>query len=98
MRWSSSTFSETIFVTLVPLRHLRRFLFNKVPSVGSADTKIKKLMNVRSQGGDTASHDLRTLVDVLLDPVELLHILRTSQELHKIFIVSDDQELKVTLL
>lgn len=58
---------------------------------------LKMLMNVWAKGADAALHDLGALVNVLLDPVEGFHILRTAKEFHKIFIVSYHQELKVSL-
>lgn len=56
------------------------------------------LMNIGAQGADTAFHDLRALVNVLLYPVECFHIFRTAQELNKIFIMSNHQKLKVALV
>lgn len=47
---------------------------------------------------DAALGDHWALVLVLADPVEMLHIIGATQELHKIFIMGDDEQLEVTLL
>lgn len=58
---------------------------------------LKMLMNIWAKGADTALHDLGALINVLPDPVEGFHVLRTTKEFHKVFIVSYHQELKVSL-
>lgn len=54
-------------------------------------------MQVAVKSGDATLGDLGALVLVLLDPVEVLHIVGATQELHKILIVGDDEQLEVTL-
>lgn len=55
-------------------------------------------MNIRTQGANTTFHNLWALINVLLNPVEFIHIFRAAQELHKIFIMCNDQKLEVALL
>lgn len=55
------------------------------------------LVKVRWEGGDAALCDLRVLVLVLTDAIEVLDVAGATQQLHKILVVSDDQELEVPL-
>ena len=54
-------------------------------------------MQVGVERGHTALCDLGALLHVLADPVEMLHIVGPPQELHKVFVVGDDEELEVAL-
>lgn len=49
------------------------------------------------EGVDAALCDLRVLVLVLADAVEVLDVAGTSQQLHKVLVVGDDQQLEVSL-
>lgn len=55
------------------------------------------LVKVRREGGDAALGDLRVLVLVLTDAVEVLDVAGATQQLHEILVVGDDQELEVPL-
>lgn len=54
-------------------------------------------MQVGVERVDAAFADLRALVLVLPDPVEMLHIVGSSQELYKILVMGDDKQLEVAL-
>lgn len=54
-------------------------------------------MEIGGEGGDAALCDLRVLVLVLTDTVEVFNVAGPPQELHKVLIMGDDQQLKVTL-
>ncbi len=54
-------------------------------------------MQVRVESVNVTLRDLWALVLVLPDPVEMLHIVGPSQELHKILVVGDNKELEVAL-
>ena len=54
-------------------------------------------VEVGGERGDAALGDLRVLLLVLADAVEVLHVAGASQQLHKVLVVSDDQQLEVAL-
>ncbi len=54
-------------------------------------------MQVGVESVNVTLRDLWALVLVLPDPVEMLHIVGPSQELHKILVVGDNKELEVAL-
>lgn len=54
-------------------------------------------VEVRREGGDAALCDLRVLVLVLADAIEVLDVAGPAQQLHKVLVVGDDQELEVPL-
>lgn len=54
-------------------------------------------MEVSREGGDAALGDLRVLVLVLADAVEVLDVAGAAQKLHKVLVVGDDQQLEVAL-
>lgn len=49
------------------------------------------------QGGDAALDDFRVLVLVLTDTIEVFNVAGPAQQLHKVFIVCDDEQLEVSL-
>lgn len=49
------------------------------------------------EGGDAALPDLWVLVLVLTDAVEVLDVAGAAQQLHKVLVVGDDQQLEVPL-
>lgn len=55
------------------------------------------LMEVRRERGDAALVDFGVLVLVLADSVEVLDIAGATQELHKVFIVGDNEQLEIAL-
>jgi hypothetical protein len=54
-------------------------------------------VQVGGEGGDTALGDLRALVHVLPDTVEVFHVVGAPQELHKVLVMGDDEQLEVAL-
>lgn len=54
-------------------------------------------MEIRGKRGDAAFCDLSVLVLVFTDAVEVLDVTGASQQLHKVLVVGDDQQLEVTL-
>lgn len=54
-------------------------------------------VQVAGEGWDAALHDLRVLVLVLADAVEVLDVAGATQQLHKVLVVGDDQQLEVAL-
>lgn len=54
-------------------------------------------MEIGWEGGDAALCDLRVLVLVLTDAVEVLDVAGPPQQLHKVLVVGDDQQLEVSL-
>lgn len=54
-------------------------------------------VQVGGEGGDAALGDLRVLVLVLADAVEVLDVAGPAQQLHKVLVVGDDQQLEVPL-
>lgn len=54
-------------------------------------------VEIGGEGGDAALGDLGVLVLVLSDAVEVLDVARAAQQLHKVFVVGDDQQLEVAL-
>lgn len=48
-------------------------------------------VQVRGERGNTALCDLRVLVLVLADPVETFDVAGAAQQLHKVFVVGDDE-------
>lgn len=55
-------------------------------------------MQVGVKSLDAAFGDLWTLVLVLLDPVEVFHVIGAAEKFDKVFIVGDYKQLEVTLL
>lgn len=49
------------------------------------------------EGADAALCDLRVLVLVLADAVEVLDVAGPPQQLHEVLVMGDDQQLEVTL-
>lgn len=54
-------------------------------------------VQVGGEGRDAALHDLRVLVLVFADAVEVLDVAGATQQLHKVLVVGDDQQLEVAL-
>lgn len=54
-------------------------------------------VEVGREGGDAALCDLRVLVLVLTDAVEVFDVAGPPQELHKVLVMGDDQQLEITL-
>lgn len=54
-------------------------------------------VQIGGEGGDAALPDLRVLVLVLTDAVEVLDVAGAAQQLHKVLVVGDDQQLEVPL-
>ena len=54
-------------------------------------------VEVGGEGGDATLDDLRVLLLVLADAVEVLHVAGAAQQLHKVLVVGDDQQLEVAL-
>lgn len=54
-------------------------------------------MGIRGDGADAALCDLRVLVLVLTDAVEVLDVAGPPQQLHEVLVVGDDQQLEVAL-
>ena len=54
-------------------------------------------MEIRREGVDAALCDFGVLVLVLVDAVKVFDVTRPPQQIHKILIVGDDQQLEVTL-
>lgn len=54
-------------------------------------------VQVGGEGGDAALHDLRVLVLIFADAVEVLNVARATQQLHEVLVMSDDQQLEVAL-
>ena len=54
-------------------------------------------VEIGREGGDAALCDLRVLVLVLTDAVEVLDVAGAAQQLHKVLVVGDDEQLEVTL-
>lgn len=54
-------------------------------------------MEIGREGGDAALCDLGVLVLVLADAVEVLDVAGSPQQLHKVLVVGDDQQLEVAL-
>lgn len=61
------------------------------------NTVFSPSVEVSREGGDAALGDLRVLVLVLADAVEVLNVAGTAQQLHKVLVVGDDQQLEVAL-
>lgn len=55
------------------------------------------LVQVGGEGGDAALPDFRVLLLVLADAVEVLDVAGAAQQLHKVLVVGDDQQLEVAL-
>lgn len=54
-------------------------------------------MEIWWEGGDAALCDFRVLILVLTDTVEVFDVAGSSQQLHKILVVGNDQQLEVAL-
>lgn len=54
-------------------------------------------VQVGGEGGDAALPDFRVLLLVLADAVEVLDVAGAAQQLHKVLVVGDDQQLEVAL-
>lgn len=54
-------------------------------------------VEIGREGSDAALCDLRVLVLVLTDAVEVLDVAGPSKQLHEVLVVGDDQQLEVTL-
>lgn len=54
-------------------------------------------MEIRRERGDAALVDFGVLVLVLANSVEVLDVARAAQELYKVFIVGDDEQLEIAL-
>lgn len=82
--------------------YMQRTIFIFIPecfwSLPLTKNHVQTLMDIWSQRRDATFNNLRTLVKILLNSVELFHIFRPTQEFHKIFIMCYYKQLKVTLL
>lgn len=54
-------------------------------------------MQIGGEGADAALCDFRVLVLVLADAIEVFDVTGAAQQLHKVLVVRDDQQLEVAL-
>lgn len=54
-------------------------------------------VQVGGERRDAALHDLRVLILVFADAVEVLDVAGATEQLHKVLVVGDDQQLEVAL-
>lgn len=54
-------------------------------------------MQVGGERGYAALHDLRVLVLVFADAVEVFDVAGATEQLHKVLVMGDDQQLEVAL-
>lgn len=80
----------------MPCAYYNNHGLDRLVSIKSLDG-VRHSVQVGAEGGDAALGDLRALVHVLPNTVEVFNVVGTSQELHKVLVMGDDEQLEVAL-